>query len=381
MILNILGQILGLVAITFFGLLVVNLFMSKVHIFERVSLGFLVGLGIFTFVLFLANWFLAVPFEIFPVVAILFWLIILFGFINLLFRRKLSYKFNFIEWYRSLSGIEKGIALLIGFILFSVFVSDLYWPIWMWDAIALYDYRAKNMVLLGRIVGSFSVSSGTYPLLTSMSHGIIYLFGGTNPQYLYFLFLLSLSVIFYFFLRRFLVRKYSLISLLFLISIPLLTQQAQVALTDLPQSAYLVPAFLYLILGLSEENKSYIIFSGIFFTLSTWVRNEPFWMVGLFVLFIFSYKQKWFLLDGLYYIIVHIVSNIWNNFIVGHLPEVLKVETAKVNFFSDYSTTLFRSNYWITVISFIFNNVLFFIPISFLFINTIQCLHTFIIQP
>jgi 4-amino-4-deoxy-L-arabinose transferase-like glycosyltransferase len=228
----------------------------------------------------------------------------------------------------------------------------------MWDAIALYDYRAKNMVLLGKIVGSFSVSSDTYPLLTSLSHGVIYLFGGTNPQYLYFLFLLSLSVIFYFFLRRFLSRKYCLVSLLFLISIPLLIQQAQVTLADLPQSAYLVPAFLYLILGLIGGKKSQILLSGMLFSLGAWVRNEPFWMVGFVVLFVFSFKRKWFIIDGLYCVFANIVSHFWVNFINSHSLASSTSEVVKPNLFTDQLHTLLSLHYWITVILFVFNNIL-----------------------
>ncbi|HJY98732.1 MAG TPA: hypothetical protein VJ227_03390 [Patescibacteria group bacterium] len=365
MIPSILAQILGLAGITYFGLLIVNFFMPNSHFLERISSGFLVGLGIFTFVLFLTSWFLGLPFAVYPAMAILFWLILLSVFLSVLFKRKLlpgksptAAVNNILTWYGSLSVLEKGVVWLVVFIFFSVLVNNLYWPIWMWDAIALYDFRAKSIVSLGRVVGSFGVSNGTYPLLTSISHGLVYLFGGTNPQYLYFLFFLSLSLIFYHFLRKFLARKYSLITLLFLITIPLLIQQSQVTLTDLPQSAYLVPGFLYMILGLASGKKSYIALSSIFFSLSSWVRNEPFWAVGFFVLLILSFKRKWFILDGLYLFVIYLVHGVWSRFITLFSPPVTQAAGQggdSTSFWGNYVNPTF----WIIVGEFVFKNIIY----------------------
>lgn len=374
MIQSIFLQIVGFLLITFFGYLIMNLLVPEISIMEKTSLGFLIGLGIFTFTLFLAGWFFYIPFKIYPVMAILLWLILTASYLNVILKkiRNIKHDLRIIinprEFLPSFSWFEKVIVWILVFIFGSVLISDLYWPIWIWDAIALYDYRAKQMVLFGKIVGAFTVNPGSYPLLTSMVHGVIYLFGGNNPQYIYFLFFLALSLITYSFLRRLLKKSYALTSLLFIVIIPLFINQAQVTLPDLPQSAYLAPGFLYMILGLISDKKSYIVLSSVLFGLSGWVRLEPFWIVGFFILFVFSLKRMWIILDGVFLLISYFFNHTWNLFTKLFASNVAALSThssASTNFYANY----LNPDFWSTLIGFVFKNII--LPVWPLFLALI----------
>jgi|GEM_PF-2920347 len=362
MIQNFILQPIFLLLITFFGYLVVNLISPQVKYIEKISLSFIIGLGLYTFVIFISNWLFGTPIKISPIIAILAWLVMTAIYLNLCFKRKNIFPFQInnwskrtLRWTLGLSKFEKILFLILVFIFGSLLLSNLYWPIWSWDAVALFDFRARQILSFGQILGSFDLTPGSYPLLTSLAHVLVYIVGGKNPQYLYFLFLLSPSIIFYLFLRRFMERSHSLISLILLTSLPLVTVQTQSALTDLPQSAFLLTGFIYLILGLHDDKKYYVVLSGLLFSLSMWARNEPFWMLAMLVLFIFSFKRKWFILDGVFLATIYAISYPWTNFIkTNAVPLVYAADQLDT-----HNIPLTNPMFWVVMPEFIFKNIIF----------------------
>jgi len=97
----------------------------KAHILERIATGFLLGSGIFTFVLFFANWKLGIPFGLKESLLILFVLNLTSFLLNLFFAKKgkvkniFDYNFNFKEGLDNLNSLEKIIIALILFLFFS----------------------------------------------------------------------------------------------------------------------------------------------------------------------------------------------------------------------------------------------------------------------
>jgi hypothetical protein len=355
-----LTQFVLLFLITFLGFAVVNIFLPKASLAEKISAGFLLGIAIFTYVIFLAGWLFNIPFRTAPVLVILFWLITVALYLNWVFFKWTSLKFNVVDKLKclrisiiSLPLFEKFLFVLLVFIFVSVLANNFFWPVWSWDALALYDLRARQLFLAGKIIGSFTVTGGSYPLLTSMSHALVYLFGGTNPQFIYSLFYLSLSLIVYSFLRRFLKRSHSLLALLFLVVTPVLVIQSESTLTDLPQSAYLVPGFLFAILGMNEDNKSYIVLSGLFFSLSLWVRNEPFWIVGFFVLIPYLFNKGWFNLGVWFYSTIFVVYCPWTYFVTAFAVKQAYVPQPTENIIQITDT-----RFWPTLIGFVLKNII-----------------------
>ena len=62
--------LIGVAAVAFFGWLVARLFLPRTARVETIAVGYLLGWGLFTFVLFLAN-LVGVPYQLLPAASIL----------------------------------------------------------------------------------------------------------------------------------------------------------------------------------------------------------------------------------------------------------------------------------------------------------------------
>jgi hypothetical protein len=247
----------------------------------RLGLSYLLGIGLFTFVMYLSN---MAGFKLTAINIIL--LFLLFAVPLLFFLRK-----EITTFYTGLKSqtknlrftfLEKIVLWASGFFITSSFINTVYWPIYAWDALTLYDFRAKVFALTGFIRDSISIQGGQflgYPLLTSLSHSIVYLLGGNNPQFLYSMFYLSFGLVFYFLVRELINRDLSLIITLLVLTIPQIFAQSALPYTNLPYVTYLSLGSIYLYFGIKKKDFGLFIISALLIGLSTWVRAaEPFWL-------------------------------------------------------------------------------------------------------
>jgi len=292
----------GLLGIFTFGFFVADILLGrKAHILERIAVGFLLGSGIFTFVLFLANWKLNIPFGLKESILILFSLNLASFLLNIFFAKKrkvkniFNYNFNFKEGFENLNSLEKIIIGLVLFLFFSSLIRNLYWSVSDWDALALYDFRAKVFLTDKSLVHAALNNDYFvhYPLYTSLLHLFVYQTGIVNPSFIYSFLYLCLIVVFYFSLRRYVSRFRSLIFTLILVFTPEFFGHSMMAYTNLPYSIFISLGVFYLYRWIKENNFSILVLSALLTSLSSWVRIiDSFWMVSVFVVALFSLKKK-----------------------------------------------------------------------------------------
>lgn len=281
--------------IILFGFLLSVGIIEKMGILERFGVSYLLGVGLTTLLVFYSSW-IGMKITVWHVLILVTSLITLCILICLKFKHKVGLKFPDIKKiYAGLVWSEKLILIFIALILSLSLILTIYYPVNAWDALALYDFRAKIIASLGyfvQIQGNFTYFS-QYPLLTSLTHTIIYLLGGNNPQFTYSLYLISFAFIFYSVIRNDAGRFIALLATLFIVTNPEIFQQSIIAYTNLPYTVFYVVGMIYIYKAVTQNKNSYILLSSLLVGLSTWVRaDEPFWLTGAIVIIVYSIYKK-----------------------------------------------------------------------------------------
>jgi len=276
------------------GLLITLLVVPKMHPVERLGLSYVLGLGFLTLFMFFSY---LVGFK-FSFVNTLNILLVLTLALLLPTRRKIIPYITNLKTYFTLTyftRIEKLIIIALAFLAIFSLISTLYYPVNAWDALVLYDWRAKLFVATGSMEDA--ISRGYFfgvPLLTSLAHTWVYFLNGKQPEFIYTLFFISFLAMFYGTLREFTTRSISLGVVLIVATIPDIFKHSTFAYTNLAYTVYFVMASIYLYIWMAKEKKGYLFLSALMLGLSTWTRStEPFWLINLMILIIYSlYKRK-----------------------------------------------------------------------------------------
>jgi hypothetical protein len=276
------------------GLPIVLLLAPRQHPAATLGISYLIGIGIFTFIMFLTN-IAGIRFSLLNELILLF----LISIPLVLLKRKEIGEF-FTDIVRAskklhLSPVEKIMLGALAYVIISSFVNTLYWPVYLWDSLNLYDFRAHIFVVTGfmkyGLTDSYYIG---YPLLTSLAQTLVFLSGGQSSQFLHSLFYLALGAGFYGLLRKFVSRKISLLfTLILLISGPLF-YHSLISYTNLAYTVYLSLGAIYVYLWDKKRRTGYLVLSAFLTSLSTWTRSvEPFWLGILLVVFIVAiYRRK-----------------------------------------------------------------------------------------
>src|SRR3989344_396309 len=163
--------ILGITLMTIFGYLFSVALIGKMRAIERIGVSFLLGVGVFTFLMFCYST-LGVKITLISTLAAL----ILFNFLGYLLvrilHRKIYLKVGVRDVINKMSRLEKIFVGVISTLGIASLVFTVYYPVNIWDALALYDFRAKVIFDTGyftQIAGNFYYFV-QYPLFTSLSH-------------------------------------------------------------------------------------------------------------------------------------------------------------------------------------------------------------------
>lgn len=360
---------IGVLLICLFGYLLCILIVKEMHLLERLGVSFLLGFGIFTLLMFCYSSFgIKIAIESTFLVLIVC-VILLFVLLKLLKRKIFVNPLELIKMFSGLTLLEKLIVCIVLSIVVCSLILSIYFPVYIWDALALYDFRAKVIVQQGfytQIAHNFSYFNG-YPLFTSLSHVLVYVFGGTNPQFVYSFMYISFMFIFYSIIRNFSSRKIALIATLLLITIPDIFAHSTFAYTNLPYTIFLVLGNMYLFRWfVKKQSIGFLILAGIFTGLSTWSRvAEPFWLINVFMLIALTfYKFKIYLPSFFIYIISFLgIKEPWN--LLGYNPSTgtginkFYDMTAEANsYLTTFSTNIFDKNRVIEVIIYVYQNVI-----------------------
>lgn len=311
--------IISILLLIVLGFLFLNLF--QITKLEKLGLSYLVGVGLFTFLLFILYTF-GVRFTIENSITVYIVTTLILLIANLKFGRlklqKLSIDFG-LE-----TPLEKMLAGIILVIFLSVLTSSFYWPISSWDSIALYDYRSKIFYQTGGMNALVNLSYDlVYPLLTSLAQYWMYIFGSTSAMPIHASFYVFYVISSFAIFKRFSSTVFSLIFALFIALSPELFLHGHLAYTNLPFSIFIVLGSVYVYLFTKSHNYSDLIISAISIGLSTWSRTtEPFWMIPLWTVLLFSLINKKIIPSIIYMIIFFCIQLPWRNFHPGNLSQV-----------------------------------------------------------
>lgn len=201
---------IGLFITLILGFLILSFWEKDFIFWEKVFLGFWLGIGLvtlFMFALGVANislW----PRNIFlPLIVIEIFLSL-----TLVFKKKIKLPLSGFKLHpldslrRSLMSLSRNEIIFLSIIFFLIawsFLATIGWPPYEWDALALYDFRgrvfAETHSLAQQIFSSHPqieivTYNYSYPFFTSLTHALVYLLGKNNPQFLYTLWLSYLEL-------------------------------------------------------------------------------------------------------------------------------------------------------------------------------------------
>jgi hypothetical protein len=334
------------------GFVLVDIILPKHHLLEKAALGYLVGIGFFTLIMSIANLF-GVPFTLFYMFSLLSILsLTLFSF-YLFYLGKNGIKDKLVSLkiknlLTNLSFAEKLMSLVIVFLILSSLIAGLYFPVRDWDALALYDQRAKMFVATGYQAEGLSTPYRiSHPPMTSMAHTLSSLTNITNPMYLYAIIFISFVVVFYFICRRFISRAYSLLATLALASTPIIYGHSQMAYTNLPYAVYSSLGLVYLYLWFVKKGKNvrYLVISSVLVGLGTWIRSaDLLWIIAMLVVVVAAIAFRKFksvlvyslIFFPIYYYWIYLRAQFINTPVVGGLPdrtpELIKTLISDISF-------------------------------------------------
>lgn len=183
-------------------------------------------------------------------------------------------------WHQ-LSRLEQLLLVIVFLIIGQTTWSNLTWPVADWDSIALYDFRA----ILMKIVGTWADGKKLgyfyhYPPFTSLLHGAMYLMGINQVKIVYSWLFVSFLGLFYSFVRQQTTRLQAIIGVFLLTISPLFSEHITVAYTNLPYTIYFAAGAMYLWRWLANHQNVDMKLAFIFTAAACWVRaSEPFWVI------------------------------------------------------------------------------------------------------
>ncbi|OGM13516.1 hypothetical protein A3A76_03685 [Candidatus Woesebacteria bacterium RIFCSPLOWO2_01_FULL_39_23] len=312
------------ISILIFGCLLVSVLVPKYNILEKLILGFGVGFGIVNFIITINLVFSPIN----KLIIIVFcWIISLIIILKIPRTKKrniinpcLLLKLNLNKYL--ISSLFILVTIIIEFV---ITFSLLVWPVNMWDAVALYDFRGRyfsqehTLTDLASYSKPAQLKSGglyyfSYPLLTSNLHAISYLDGINNPKWVYVVLNVGFIYLFYKFLRRSKINiSVSGILTFLLASSYYFFKISIIEYSNVPYVYYFVLGVLYFYEWLSKRRKGLLILSLFLIIISTQVRNLEslyiFYVLGLIVSMLVIKKERLRLLLGI--ITVTISGQFW----------------------------------------------------------------------
>ena len=255
------------------GFLIINTLLPKWSFLEKFFLGYGLGMGITTTLMTILEFFDLLNLG-------LLYVIVIVSITPFLFKIKKTRPFSLNKIINK-SGFSKSfwvrlsILPIIALLLIMV-TSLLFWPIHAWDALTLYDFRARFLAGGGTLLQLSKMNYHyyfSYPLLTTNSHLMLYLEGLSNAKVIYVLFGLGLYFLFYTFVRKLNLNiAWSLLLTTLFASDPLVFRISKIAYTNLPYLYYLVVGIFFLYLWLEKKNFHMLLISSLMFAISTHVR-------------------------------------------------------------------------------------------------------------
>lgn len=309
-------NIIGILTVPIFGYLIASAIWRSKPLLENLAYGYLIGWPIFTLSLFIAN-LLGLRFGALESSLLILTSIAAVITIRYLFQIPLQLG-RMRSSFRSLTRVELATFGLILILLLTILFSDLYAVVTDWDALTLYDFRARLFAQFGGMQEAIAAQGSyfnSYPPHTSLVHTWYYLLGFASPMTYYAGAFISFVIAFYYAARRVSVRPYALLATLMLILAPHLFWHAQIAYANLPYTVAFVMGSILIVEWVRGHKVSDLVMGALLTGISVWIRHpEPFWMTNLLLVLVFSLYQRKPLQLILYSVIFFPLERVWKMF-------------------------------------------------------------------
>jgi hypothetical protein len=286
------------------GYLFSRLLLGNSRLVENLALSFPIGIQIFTLSVFVFNFVFGVQLTQVTGWALGLSLTLLLLLVN---TAKKSQKviLTFKPTY-----LFAAILIVVLLLFFSALISSHWFPITDWDAVTLYDFRAKVILRTGWISDTlFRARFTDYPLLTTLGHWWMRVNGSFTPLPIYQMFLWSFVLVVFSALNKNFSKRTSLLATLFIVLCPKLFEQSFVAYSNLPYTIYLIIGLIYFNIWFSERNSENLSMALTLTLMSFWARTFPFAAGSILaMLYVFKPTRKLFYViatGGLIYFLIN----------------------------------------------------------------------------
>ncbi len=184
---------------------------------------------------------------------------------------------------QSRSKIEKILLLVLTIIILSTLAQNLFWPVTDWDALALYDFRARVVAETGSFAKGVELGYFfQYPPYTSLLHTTVYVTGAVYAKVWYTLLYTALIAGIFAILRKRTSSTIALVGAVIIAVDPQIFEHSTMAYTNLSYTLFLAMGTIYLWEWFRTRRWYNGIVGGLLIAGATWVRiTEPFWVVGV----------------------------------------------------------------------------------------------------
>lgn len=267
------------------GFLFNNLILGKKRTWESIALSWISGGVLFTLGLYVCNNLLNVRLNLINSWVVLILLTILLFVLNMKTILNIN-KFSLPEKIK-LSKYEKILVIVILSIVVLAFITSFFFPVADWDAITVFDFRAKSILEFGRVNSSlFSEDFFEYPFYTTLLHFWGYLNGLWTAMPIYPLFITSLAAGIYFVARRTMSFRISLLLVTACIFAPRIFSNSFIAYANLPYTVLLILGAIYIYAWTKKKNYRDLILGVLLSSATFWVRSFPFAIINFSLLFL-----------------------------------------------------------------------------------------------
>lgn len=324
----------SLLVIVAFGWVVTLIILPDLRFLERLALAYGLGLGLMTLLILCLD-LVGLPLSLANVLLSLVLLVVILGgmwmSMNVMKGRgidgwniKLELLLpHIVQRFKSLSALEKILVFMTTLIFLSHLLITSYWPVYAWDALAVYDLRARLIVEKGSIyeglmtLKRFSEYGVGHSPFTSLAHTWIYLWGIDNPKFAYSLLFASFLIISYYFLREYCNMLCSLTFALLLASSPMIFWGASIAYTNFPFTFYISGGVLYLYRWMHRRTRGGLTLAGLFFGLSSWVRAEShaFFLAAFMVLIVYCLLRRFYFAPLWFGLLYLPIEPLWRRYV------------------------------------------------------------------
>lgn len=299
---------LGIILLFILGYVFTRSFLSENRLGLNVGLAFPMGLGLLSIIMFLYD-LLGIPVNSMAVLYVTMFFLIA-GFIALLKQKKqLTFSLSLImpakkDMLRvNLAWVMLMLASTV--LIITVVGKALFWPVFIYDSIAGYDFIAKLIASEGTLNNSifnpeyplYSVRS-LYPPLVPYAFGFAYSAGFENSKVIVVLFYLSIFTVFYTLIKQEIGHLGAAFFSLLLASAPEFAGFSALSSPNPPSTFYSAMGLLLVFNWYDGKDKSYLYLGWILLIFALWTRSETIIfaaMAGIFILLNAFKDKRWYL--------------------------------------------------------------------------------------